>query len=410
MKLNFSSVAHPFLLLVFIAGCSSTPIGVLPSNSSSTVPALPSPHASIPPTVSHDKPDGHFKAVTFAALPGWLQDDPREALPAFRLSCSVLIKKPEWKDVCNAARDVVATDLKATRHFFELYFTPYQVTNADGSVQGLVTGYYEPLLHGSRRRSGVYQTPLYRTPDDLINIDLAGMYPELKNLRLRGRLVANKIIPYWSRAELAQSSALIGKELVWVDDPIDAFFLQVQGSGRIQLADTNDIIRVAYADQNGHPYKSIGRYLVDQGELALEQASAQSIKAWYAAHPTRQQELINSNPSYVFFKEEKITDPKRGPNGSLGIPLTPQRSIAIDTRFLPLGAPVYLSTTQPNSAIPLQRLMMAQDTGGAIRNAVRADYFWGFGHTAGEQAGKMRQQATMWLLLPKSITPGQADH
>ena len=160
---------------------------------------------------------------------------------------------------------------------------------------------------------------------------------------------------------------------------------------------------MAYADQNGHPYKSIGRYLVDRGELSLEQASMQGIKAWYLANPARQQELLNANPSFVFFKEEKILDPSKGPKGSLGVPLTPQRSIAVDPQFIPLGAPVFVSTTQPNSAIPLRRLVLAQDTGGAIRNPVRADFFWGFGDEAGELAGRMKQGLFMWVLLPRSL-------
>jgi membrane-bound lytic murein transglycosylase A len=189
--------------------------------------------------------------------------------------------------------------------------------------------------------------------------------------------------------------------LVWVDDPIEAFFLQVQGSGRVQLADTKETIRVAYADQNGHPYKSIGRYLVDKGEMTLEQASAQSIKTWYIAHPDRRDELLNANPSYVFFKEEKIADPSKGPKGALGVPLTAQRSIAVDAQFIPLGVPVFLATTQPGSDAPLQRLMMAQDTGGAIRNPVRADFFWGFGSDAPEKAGRMKQRGAMWILTPK---------
>ena len=176
-----------------------------------------------------------------------------------------------------------ARSQKAVEYFFALgihgKLVPHQVLNADGSDQGLVTGYYEPLLRGARKRTGVYQTPLHRVPDDLVNVDLAGVYPELKSLRLRGRLVANRVVPYGTRADLMSGDALAGKELLWVDDAIDAFFLQVQGSGRVQLADSKEIVRVAYAEQNGHPYKSIGRYLVDKGELTLEQASAQSIKA-----------------------------------------------------------------------------------------------------------------------------------
>lgn len=306
-----------------------------------------------------------------------------------------------------AAQEVDASNEKAVREFFETTFVPYQLINPDGSESGLVTGYYEPLLRGARTRGGPYQTPLHRVPDDLLFIDLAALYPELKHMRLRGRVVGNKVVPYPSRAEMTQSASLAGKELMWVDDPIEAFFLQVQGSGRVQLVDSKETVRVAYADQNGHPYKSIGRYLVDKGEMTLDQASAQNIKTWFIANPARQQELLNANPSYVFFKEEKVGDPNKGPKGALGVSLTPQRSIAVDPQFVPLGAPVFLSTTRPGSEAPLQRLMMAQDTGGAIKNAVRADYFWGFGSNAGEKAGKMKQRGMMWVLLPKKSAAAQ---
>lgn len=363
--------------------------------------------ASQPSVVGPAKPDtgkAILKATTFAAVPGWQQDSLKDAWPAFLMSCDALVKRADWKEPCTVARDVDSSSEKAIRVFFEAFFLPHQVLNGDGSDMGLVTGYYEPMLRGARKRGGRYQTPLYRAPEDLISVDLASVYPELKGLRLRGRLVGSKLVPYPSRAELLQSGALTGKELVWVDDPIEAFFLQVQGSGRIQLGETRETIRLAYADQNGHPYKSIGRYLVDKGELTLDQASAQGIKAWYAANPARQQELLNANPSYVFFKEEKLSDPSRGPKGALGVPLTSQRSIAVDPQSIPLGAPVFLSTTQPGTESSLQRLVMAQDTGGAIRGAVRADYFWGAGSEAGEKAGKMKQRGAMWVLLPKMST------
>lgn len=358
----------------------------------------------VPPVV---KPAEPLRAVDFAALPGWGRDDMRAAWPAFLASCEVLAKRAEWQTACTGAREVNAGDAGAIRVFFEAGFTPYQVVNPDGTTAGLITGYYEPLLHGARKRGGRYQTPLYRAPDDLLTIDLSSLYPELKNLRLRGRVVGNKVVPYLSRAEMLQSATLDGKEVLWVDDPIEAFFLQVQGSGRVQLADTKEIVRVAYADQNGHPYRSIGRYLVDKGEMTLDQASAQAIKAWYLANPSRQQELLNANPSFVFFKEEKVADPKKGPKGAMGVPLTPERSIAVDPQFIPLGAPVFLATTYPNSDALLQRLMMAQDTGGAIRNPVRADVFWGFGAEAGEKAGKMKQRGAMWVLLPKAAQPAK---
>ena len=379
-------------VLIALAACTT-----VPPEPTAKPPAITSKPAEVSKEI--------FKPTSFAALPGWDRDDLRKTLPAFLTSCDVLAKKPEWKEPCVIARDIDAANGKAVRTFFEAFFVPYQVINPDGTDTGLVTGYYEPLLRGARKRGGPYQVPLHRAPDDMLTIDLSRVYPELKSMRLRGRLVGTKVVPYLSRAEMAQANALTGKELLWVDDPIEAFFLQVQGSGRVQLMDAKEIVRVAYADQNGHPYKSIGRYLVDKGELTLDQASAQNIKAWFAANPARQQELLNANPSYVFFKEEKLIDPNQGPKGALGVPLTPQRSIAIDPQYIPLGVPVFLSTTHPGKDLLLQQLMVAQDTGGAIRNAVRADFFWGFGPEAGEKAGKMKQRGMMWVLLPKLGAP-----
>jgi membrane-bound lytic murein transglycosylase A len=384
---RLSLLASSLFIAITIAGCGTTP----------PVRQAESPPLQAPSTLAGPV----LRPVAFNAVPGWESDDLREAWPAFLSSCEVMVKRAAWKEPCLVAHTVDAGNIRAIRAFFEAFFVPHQVYNPDGSDNGLITGYYEPLLNGSRKRGGPYQTPLHRAPEDLLTVDLSSVYPELKNMRLRGRVLGNKVVPYPARADLTQSPALAGNELVWVDNPVDAFFLQVQGSGRVQFADSKETIRVAYADQNGHPYKSIGRYLVDKGELTMDQASAQGIKAWLAANPKRQQELLNANPGYVFFKEEKLTDPRKGPKGALGVPLTPQRSVAIDPQYIPLGAPVFLSTTQPGSNVPLQRMMLAQDTGGAIRNAVRADYFWGFGAEAGDKAGKMKQRGMLWVLLPK---------
>lgn len=339
--------------------------------------------------------------TTFEALPGWQQDDLREAWPAFLASCKVLARKDDWRDACTAAGGVNPADGAAIRAFFESRFVPNQVRAADGADTGLITGYYEPMLQGARKRGGAFQTPLYKVPDDLLTVDLGGVYPELKNMRLRGRLVGKKVVPYDTRAEI-ERAVMPGKELLWVDDPVEAFFLEVQGSGRVRLADTGETVRVAFADQNGHPYKAIGRWLVEQGQLPAAQVSAQSIKAWIAAHPERRQELFNANPSYIFFKEERLPDPSVGPKGALGVPLTPARSVAVDQQFLPLGAPVWLATTRAGSEAPMQRLMMGQDTGGAIRGAVRADFFYGFGKEAADNAGLMKQRGQIWVLLPKA--------
>lgn len=338
--------------------------------------------------------------VQFASVPGWQQDDLRQAWPAFMASCGVLLRKEDWKPACTAARSIAASDHGAIRRYFESWFVPNQIRAADGADTGLVTGYYEASLRGARKRGGAFQTPLYAVPDDLLTIDLAGVHPDLKNKRVRGKLVGRKVVPYSSRAEMGGAN-LTGKELLYVDDPVEAFFLEVQGSGRVQLADAGETVRLSYADQNGHPYKAIGRWLFDQGELTAEQATAQGIKAWIVANPTRRQELFNVNPSYVFFREERLPDPSVGPKGALGVPLTAGRSVAIDPTLLPLGAPVFLATTESASEVPMQRLMMGQDTGGAIRGAVRADFFYGFGGNAMEKAGRMKQRGQMWVLMPK---------
>ena len=284
------------------------------------------------------------------------------------------------------------------RRFFETQLKPYAIQAADGNSGGLVTGYYEPLLRGSRARTKGFEQPVRGVPEDLLTIDLSALFPELKDKRVRGRLEGNKVVPYWSRAEIAaRGDRLPSRTLLYVDDAVELFFLQVQGSGRVSLPD-GTLARLNYADQNGHPYQSIGRVLVDRGELKLEEASMQGIQAWARANPGRLQELLNANPSYVFFRE--VPNSKEGPVGALGVPLTAERSIAVDPRSVPLGAPVFLATTRPNSSKPLNRLVLAQDTGGAIKGAVRADFFWGFGKEAGEQAGRMKQSGRMWVLLP----------
>jgi membrane-bound lytic murein transglycosylase A len=212
------------------------------------------------------------------------------------------------------------------------------------------------------------------------------------------------LIPYLSRAEI-DSRGVPAQVIAWTGDPIELFFLQIQGSGQVQL-DDGGRIRIGFADQNGHPYRSLGRYLIDRGELPLEQTSMQGIKAWAAANPAKLQEALNSNPSYIFFRELPPTD---GPIGALGVPLTAEYSLAVDRRFIPLGAPVYLATTLPLSEERLERMMAAQDTGGAIRGVIRADFYWGTGPEAGALAGRMRQQGKMWLLWPRGEPPPRPD-
>ncbi len=313
--------------------------------------------------------------------------------------------REEWVGPCAAAQAVPAGSDDSIRDYFEQNFEPFKVMKYPSTTRedtGLVTGYYEPQLLGSRTPSAQFMAPLYAPPADLLIIDLASLYPELKGKRLRGRLDGNRVVPYFSRAELPLDPALRGKEIVWLDNELDAFMLQVQGSGRVQLPN-GDIIRLQYADQNGHPYRSIGRYLVDQGLLTTEQATMPGIREWLAANPARMREVLNANPSVVFFTEAPLDDPNVGPKGAQGVPLTAGRSIAVDPASVPLGAPVFLSTTYPASPDPLQRLVIAQDTGGAISGAPRADFFWGTGPQAAELAGKMRQQGTLWLLWPRNV-------
>jgi membrane-bound lytic murein transglycosylase A len=340
--------------------------------------------------------------VAWSDLSGWTADRLPDAWPAFLESCSVLGTRPEWQSICTEARnlDPRTADL---RGFFEQHFDAYSVQSETGrrrEAKGLVTGYYEPLLQGSRTRSDRFGTPLYSPPPDLLTVDLAALYPELKGKRVRARVVGNRVVPYYSRAELGQDASLAGHELVWIDGALNAFVLEVQGSGRVQL-DDGETIRVEYADQNGQPYRSIGRYLVDAHELTLDQATMPGIRAWAEAHPDRIDELLNANPSVVFFRETRLGDPDEGPRGALGVPLTAGRSIAVDPASVPLGAPAFLVTPMSAAGPGLQRLVLAQDTGGAIHGPVRADFFWGTGASAAAGAGQMRELGRLWLLWPK---------
>lgn len=396
-----------FLAFSLLSACSLLPSG-------EPEPAVCKPCASCPacpPTVvTTPVPPSPFartfRAASWADLPGWKDDDIAAAWSAFMQSCRGMASKshgPAWKRVCDLARTADGKPDFNPRAFFEQNLQPYAVLTGDGESNGMITGYYEPLLRGSRTKVKGFEQPIRAVPDDLLTIDLSALFPELKDKRVRGRVEGNKVVPYWSRAEIgARGDRLPGKTLLYVDDAVELFFLQVQGSGRVKLTD-GSTVRVNYADQNGHPYQSIGRVLVDRGELKLEEASMQGIQAWARANPARLDELLNANPSYVFFRENPNS--KDGPAGALGVPLTPERSIAIDPRSVPLGAPVFLATTRPNSVQAMNRLVMAQDTGGAIKGAVRADFFWGFGKAAGEQAGRMKQTGRLWVLLPPEAAP-----
>ncbi|MFD2265296.1 murein transglycosylase A [Lacibacterium aquatile] len=364
------------------------------------------------PSVATDTPEKlSLSAVGFNALPDWSQDDPAAALPALKLSCGQLLRQADdravgpdgmagkvadWRPACTAVQAATPATVRAV---VEKEFQPYEVRGKDGTA-GLYTGYYEPELRGSRRREGAYQTPLYRRPDDLVTVELVDFRADWKGERIGGRVVDGRLRPYPDRAAI-EGGAIAGRglELVWVDDAIEAFFLQIQGSGRVKLPD-GKIMRVGYAAQNGRPYNAIGRDLIRRGALTAETVSMQSIQAWLEKNPGEAKSVMNLNPSFVFFRELQGD----GPLGAQNLPLTPGRSIAVDPKFMPLGAPVFLDLTLPDGK-PLRRLTVAQDTGGAIRGAVRADVFWGAGADAAELAGKMKQPGRYFLLLPKALKP-----
>ena len=387
-------------LMFFLAACKTTPL-----NKSSKPASTPPVAVSAPPVTTLPAPTPIFTPSTWDNLPEWTTLDLTPSWAALMQSCRVLKAKPQWQSVCSGADLVDKNDSAAQRLFYEDKLTPYQVFNTDGSEQGVITGYYEPLLKGSRFKSERFRYPLYAVPDDMLEIDLGDAYPQLKGQRLRGRLTGKKVVPYFKRAEIdAGTDSLKGRELFWVENAVELFFLQIQGSGRIELVDGRQI-KVGYAEQNGHPYVSIGKKLIEMGEMKLEDASMQGIKAWGEKNPTKLMSLLELNPSYVFFRE--LPEHLTAPLGALGVPLTNEYSIAVDPKTIPLGSPVFLATTQPNTSIPLNRLMLAQDTGGAIRGPVRADFFWGFGEKAASQAGRMKQKGRMWVLFPKGVEPVQ---
>lgn len=349
---------------------------------------------------------------SFADLEGWEEDDPSGAVAAFRRSCRPLLRQRsgppdgfpatvgDWRPACEAAARVPA-GAAAARAFFESHFQPFAAGNVD-DPEGLFTGYYEPFLEGSRERSDRYRVPLYIRPPDLVTVDLGAFREEYKGRALAGRVEGGALIPYPDRRAI-EEGALAGRdlELVWVDDPVDAFFLQIQGSGRVRLEGGGEM-RVGYAAQNGHPYFAIGKDLVERQALRREEVSMQSIRKWLEENPDLADDVMARNASYVFFQELD----GEGPLGAQGVALTPGRSLAVDRRHWPLGVPIWLDASAPSAKEgepdqPLRRLLVAQDTGGAIRGPIRGDVFWGHGDEAAEIAGRMKHSGRIWVLLPR---------
>ena len=345
------------------------------------------------------KPEPHttYKKADFSALPPVTGTDLQSGFASWRSACIRLKADPNWGSVCSDAATLSASpSVEQISSFLQTHLDVYSLRSAEGSEDGLITGYYEPVYPGSLKPTQAANVPIYGVPSDLIVVNLDSIYPELKGKRLRGRLEGRVLKPY-DTAETINSKGLNAPVLAWLTDPMDLQFLQIQGSGRVQL-DNGRQLRIGYADQNGHPYKPIGRWLVEQGELKKEDVTMSTIHAWAMMHPERVHEMLASNPSYVFFTQNP--DSTEGPRGSLNGPLTAGYSVAVDRKVIPLGSLLWLSTTQADCQ-PIVRPVAAQDTGGAIAGEVRADFFVGTGPKAGQIAGDMKQKGNIWLLWPK---------
>ena len=362
----FQVSVFAILIAILIVGCSTPPTRGTGYRSSGSGASQNSYSSSI----------ASFSAVSWQALPGWQEDDLVQAWPAWLRSCDALRKRSgevNWRQVCSQTTSVSSRDSQSIRRYFESNFQAFEIRNSAGSDTGLITGYYEPQMDGSQTRTSTYNVPLYAYPNSW------------KKSRPN---------PGPTRAELMSSGVLKGSEIAWVQDPVEAASMQIQGSGKIRLEDGR-ILQLGFAGTNEQPFKSSAQWLLDRKEITGKEATMQGISQWAKRNPDRVNEMLNANPRFVFFKETS------GTVGALGVPLTGERSIAIDLQAMPLGAPVFLSTTKPLSNQSLQKLVMAQDTGKAIVGGVRADYYWGSGEFAGESAGRMKQNGKMWLLLPR---------
>ena len=354
-------------------------------------------------TINQDTSTEHPAAgigdpICWSQLPNWHEDTALQAIPALESQCPRLGKQSEWSNFCEALTNHTPIDEEGIRQLLESHFVPHRINGNNGNNRGLFTGYYEPTLNGSYQRSDRYYYPLYQRPPSMLQLELGSRFPDLKNQRVRGLLKGNKVVPFYDRATIDGAiKPLAGNEILWEDDADAAFFLHIQGSGRVQLPD-GTMVAVGYADQNGQPYVAIGKILIERGELTPQEVSLQTINDWLKSHPKEADELKNHNPSYVFFTLRN--DVESGPRGSLNVPLTQERSVAVDRRVIPLGTPLWINTTLPDNT-PYQRLMVAQDTGGAINGPIRADIFFGRGNRAEKLAGEMKQKGEIYALIPK---------
>ena len=357
--------------------------------------------------------------VSFADLPGWRQSDPRTALGAFARSCAVLAKKQpteamggagyagvvdDWLPACREipARDAGAS---AARRFFESWAQPVAISSGN-DPDGTFTGYYEAEIDASRTRHGAYQTPVYATPDNLVGVDAGRFLADLNGRHFTGCVDGHKLVKCPERAQIDANGLKQARILFYANDPVSVFFLHIQGSGRARFDDGTSV-RVNYDAQNGQPYTAIGKTLIGMG-VPRDGMSMQVIRKWLKDHPADAQRVMETDKSFIFFREEAITDADAGPAGSEGVALTPGASLAVDMKLHPLGAPMFVAATRPDANPnrddhPFEQLMVAQDSGGAIKGAVRGDVFWGFGDDAASIAGRMKSPGKLYVLLPKAV-------
>jgi len=340
-----------------------------------------------PKTLIPQMPQTYLTQADFDELPNWKNENYKEAISSFVNSCKSSKTKKIYSDLCLRAEQI-----KDYKTFLESEFDVYKINSLDATDEGLLTGYYEPSLRGSMIKKEPYIYPIYSEPKDLINVDLSGIYPDLKNYRLRGRLDGKKLVPYYTREEIKED--LIDADVIcYTDSKVDLFFLEVQGSGRVNLEDGKTLF-IGFANQNGHKYSSIGKYLIDKDEISKEDISLQSIRAWFKENPSRVDEVLHHNDSVVFFQEKNTAA-----SGSLGLVLTPERSVAVDRNFIPLGSMLFLDAKINNQNV--NRVVMAEDTGGAIKGALRADMFFGSTQDAMSLAGELISPLKLWIFLPK---------
>ena len=376
-------------LALVVTGCAVQPPlpGAPPQPTADPAPAAATPadaSADTPAATPLLRPRARWVPVDWSALPGLADDRHAELWPALRAGC--VRPAPGWAAVCARALAFQPPDDSFAWQFLQRELQPYRLESLDGSPDGLATGYFEPLVAATRTRQPGFAVPLHRPPADLAQRK-----------------------PWYTRQQIdtlpAAQAALRGQVIAWVPSPLDALVLQIQGSGRLRITEPDgrvQTVRLAFAGHNDQPYRSVGRWLIDQGELRADGASWPAIRQWgERAGPARLQQMLWANPRVVFFKEEPLPDDGAGPRGAQGVPLTAGRSVAVDPQAVPYGTPLWISTTEPLSSTPLRRLVMAQDTGTAIQGAVRIDYFWGAGEQAEQQAGRMKQPLQVWALWPR---------